>query len=656
MLQVGDTLQDRYVIVRPLGSGGFGSVFLANDKRLGNRSVAVKYFATSHLSPNDADVAARLFQSEAHTLANLNHPNLTPVLDYFAAPDGWVLVMAYVAGDTLSALQRRLGGPFGQQQVINWAIEICQVLEYLHTQQPPLVFRDLKPSNIMRTNDGRIMLIDFGIARTFKEDQHQDTVQLGTPGYAPPEQYGGQTEPRSDLYSLGATMYVLLTNDRLTGGFSVPNVRQINPNVSAELAQLIERLTALRPSERPPSAAAVRQELELILAGKPVDAALIAKQSPAPHMQPRRVDPDAATQINPYLQQRSSRSTPDPVLTPARQQRSPRSRSANGGIAAVLVLILLVLGGIGGAVYALRDTLFGDSSVAAPDKTSPSGANTGATVTNPSTLIVSTRDGEEGSFDLEELDIATGATHKLIPDHRDNAIADRRRSDGKLVYTHGVKNADGTLVEQIFSADADGSNERQLTSGPAVNRAPRWSPDGTQIAFESSRNETPDNRRDVYIMSADGANVRQITKEAGWQGGPTWSPDGNKLAFHTKVGERFELALLDLQTNQQFTLASLADNETFWPDWSPDGTQVAFMTEKGNTTGIYLVTVQSGTISKLDNLGPGTNRWPRWSPDGQLIAFESKRDGIWQVYLYSVADKSVTRVSNSTINERWPGW
>ena len=242
-----------------------------------------------------------------------------------------------------------------------------------------------------------------------------------------------------------------------------------------------------------------------------------------------------------------------------------------------------------------------------------------------------------------------------MPGHADNAIADRS-SDGRIVYTHGV-NQDGKIVEQIFSINADGSDERQLTQGPAVNRAPRWSPDGTRIAFESSRDESGDNPRDIYIMDADGSNVRRITGESGWQGGPAWSPNGSRLAFHSKTGDRFEIALLDLTSNQQFTLAAL-DRNLFWPDWSPDGSTVAFMSEseRADAGTIYTIPANGGAPTELTNLGQGLNRWPRWSPDGRYLAFESQRDGRWQVYVETRADGNVEVVSDGTRQDRWPSW
>lgn len=682
MIQVGDILQDRYSVVRPLGSGGFGSVFLANDNRLGGRQVAIKYFATAHMRPDEAAASAQLFQGEAHTLASLNHPNLAPVLDYFAVSDGWVLVMGYVPGDSLANLQKRLGGPFGEEQVIEWSIELCNVLDYLHRQKPPLVFRDLKPSNIMRTPEGKVMLIDFGIVRTFKEGQHQDTVQLGTPGYAPPEQYGGQTEPRSDLYSLGATMYVLLTGERLTGGFAVPSVRERSAWVSPALDGLISRLTALRPQERPASAAAVRTELEQIRAMPPSGQVVAAPNAGTDSTMsysglggttpnPYQSTPDAPTMINPQLPPRQQQPqaqpapqrqptptpyrqpTPDPYGQPVAPVASRRSRGW------LIPLLLLVLGGAGAAGYVFRTSIFGSGDQGGR-VISNGGEATTTSEASPDalagSLIVTSRPASStGAYDLLEMQVTGGATRKIVSDHDDNAIADRRRSDGRLVFTHGVEQ-DGKRVEQIFTINSDGSDEQQLTRAPGISRAPRWSPDGTRIAFESTRDQSDDNPRDIYVMDADGTNVKRITAEAGWQGGPAWSPDGTKLVFHAKTSEQYEIVLLELATGQQFNLAAIAGQDAFWPDWSPDGTSVAFMTGSANQTAIYTVPATGGSPTQLTNLGAGINRWPRWSPDSKYLAFESERNGRWQIYILSLADGTVRKVSDGTRNDRWPMW
>ena len=676
MIKVGDVIQNRYTIVRPLGSGGFGAVFLATDSRLGNRNVAIKYFATSHMRPEEADISSKLFQSEAHTLARLNHPNLAPVLDYFEVEGGWILIMGYVPGESLATLQKRLNGPFGEHQVVEWAIELCNVLEYLHRQQPPLVFRDLKPSNIMRTPEGKVMLIDFGIMRTFKEGQHQDTVQLGTPGYAPPEQYGGQTEPRSDIYALGATMFVLLTNERLTSGLRIPPVRDHADWVSPALNTLIQHMTELRPQERPASMAAVRAELEKIKANPyvtndlPADPFANVPQAANPY----RSTPDAATVVNPNLVRPNANQTSQPYqsVTPQPQYQQPvtpqpqynqpsqpfpaqpqyqqpayapaqpaaRSKAWLWGL-----LALLVIGGI--TAFLLRDQLFGGGGSASNPTDVP--ANVPDSLEKG--LVITGRNSDSGPYDIFILD-AGGVARKIIPNHDDNAIASRR-GDGKLVYTHGVNN-----IEQIFVVNADGSAEQQLTKEPGINRAPRWSPDGNRIAFESTRDQSADNQRDIYIMNADGSNVQRITAEAGWQGGPAWSPDGTKLVFHSRVNNRYEIVLLELASNRQFTLAADPNIDFFWPDWSPDGKTVAFMSEDSTATqtAIYTIPANGGAFKKLDNLGAGRNRWPRWSPDGRYLSFESFREGRWQIYVQTLADGKVRKISDGSRNERWAGW
>lgn len=643
MLKSGTIIQDRYTIVRPLGSGGFGAVFLATDGRLGQRNVAIKYFATAHMRPDELDSLAHLFQQEAHTLASLSHPNLAPVLDYFAVDDGWMLVMGYVPGESLSALQKRLNGPFGEQQVIDWAIELCHVLEYLHNQRPPLIFRDLKPANIMRTPEGKVILIDFGIVRRFKEGQHQDTIQIGTPGYAPPEQYGGQTEPRSDLYSLGSTMYVLLTNERVTTGLRLPPVSQSVEWVSPALDDLITQLTSLHIDQRPASAAAVRAELERIR-----DTPMVPIADPfaiVPQAAPYR-NAEAPTRVNPQLQQQQQ-SYGHASVTPQPIQATPQPviHQRKAQIWPWLVLVVLLFGGGGAGWWYLNRSNTPDQPLVVPTQSSalPDSAK--------GNLIISSRDGNSGAYTLLSLDIPTGAVSEVVPHHDDNAIASRRRSDGRVAYSHGV---DG--LEQIFTISANGSDEQQLTSAPGESRAPRWSPDGSKIAFESDRDRNNNNSFDIYIMDADGSNVQRVTAEGGWQGGPAWSPDGTKLAFHSQTSGLYEIVVLDLTTSKQYLLASV-DDSAFWADWSPDGQTIAFMTgDNDSRTKIYTVPTSGGEPRELTNLGTGKNRWPRWSPDGRYLAFESYRNDHWGIYLQHLATGKVEALSDGTRHDRWPSW
>jgi serine/threonine protein kinase len=259
-------LRQRYLIVSIAGRGGMSAVYKAVDTRQANRNVAIKEMSQSFLSEEERAVAIARFQQEYQLLNKLRHPNLPFIYDIFNEGDRFYMVMDYIEGKTLFEMLKQNGGqPLPVAQVVDYALQLCDVLSYLHAQQPPVIFRDLKPTNVMIRPDGRLFLIDFGIARLFKEGQQQDTVLLGSPGYAPPEQHGGaQTSPRSDIYALGATMHCLLTGrdpfnnpDR----FVFPPVRQFNPLVPAELDTLILRMLSADERSRPVSALEVKQAL-----------------------------------------------------------------------------------------------------------------------------------------------------------------------------------------------------------------------------------------------------------------------------------------------------------------------------------------------------------------------------------------------------------
>ncbi len=262
-------LQNRYLIVGLAGRGGMGAVYQALDTRIGNRRVAIKEMSQGHLSDQELAHAAERFQLEANMLGSLQHPNLPRVYDSFNTQGRWYLVMEYLDGKSLLQILRENDGrPIPIAQAVAYALQLCDVLAYLHQQRPPIIFRDLKPSNVMVTETGHIYLIDFGIARLFKEGQQQDTALLGSLGYAPPEQHGiAQTNQRSDLYALGATLHFCLTGkDPFSSGyqFAFPSVREYNPQVPVELNQLIQRLLAMDEQQRPTSALTVHHELSKI--------------------------------------------------------------------------------------------------------------------------------------------------------------------------------------------------------------------------------------------------------------------------------------------------------------------------------------------------------------------------------------------------------
>ena len=265
MLEEGALLQDRYRITRSLGGGGMGRVYLAQDTRLADKPCAIKELLPDpHASADEQEQATAQFQREAAILAHLSHPNLPNVYDYFAEDDHFFLVMDYIEGETLADRLARSPGGVPVETVMEWAAQLCDVLDYLHRQQPPVIFRDLKPANVMVTPDGAVKLIDFGVARLFDPSKGTDTLKMGTAGYAPPEQYAGQgqTTPRSDLYSLGVTLHELLTGDDPTAHpfvFTPPS--QLNGRVSPALSGVIMRALSLDPDDRFPSARAMKAAL-----------------------------------------------------------------------------------------------------------------------------------------------------------------------------------------------------------------------------------------------------------------------------------------------------------------------------------------------------------------------------------------------------------
>jgi serine/threonine-protein kinase len=285
-LAAGTLLQDRYRIVRRIGGGGMGSVYQAEDRNLANRLVAVKEMIEMFADEAARQKAIEDFKRESELLAGLEHPSIPTIYDYFfdAARGRYYLVMKFIDGGDLAARQRASGGKLEELLVTQWAIQICDVLDYIHSQNPPIIYRDLKPANLMiDSRSQRIMLVDFGIAR-FVAPTQKGVTAIGTMGYAPPELFAGSVEARSDIYSLGATMFHLLTgkdpqdNPLLIFDFSKnPKPRQIHPEITPRMEEFICQAVEYKPESRFASARTFGQALEEHLldlkAGRRVEAA-----------------------------------------------------------------------------------------------------------------------------------------------------------------------------------------------------------------------------------------------------------------------------------------------------------------------------------------------------------------------------------------------
>ncbi|HET6446429.1 MAG TPA: serine/threonine-protein kinase [candidate division Zixibacteria bacterium] len=266
LLETGTLLQDRYQVMEILGVGGFSSVYQARDLRFTDvtRLCAIKEMTHRESSEKSHVLAASSFQREASILATLSHPAVPDVYDFFTESERSYLVLECIAGKDLEAIIEERTKPHSIKTILDWAIQLCDVLAYLHGHEPvPVMFRDLKPSNIMVDPRGRIRLIDFNIAKSFQGDKKGTTI--GTEGYSPPEQYRGVANPSGDIYALGATLHHLLTlqDPRDEAPFSFPDrpILEFYPDAPKTLVAIIERCLAYEAADRFQDALSLREAL-----------------------------------------------------------------------------------------------------------------------------------------------------------------------------------------------------------------------------------------------------------------------------------------------------------------------------------------------------------------------------------------------------------
>jgi len=261
MLEIGSIVDGKYKILNKIGQGGMSVVYLAMNERA-NKQWAIKEIRKDGVS--NYEVVKQGLIVETDLLKKLNHPHLPSIIDVIDGAGTFLIVMDYIEGNPLSKILKQHGAQ-PQEEVIEWAKQLCDVLGYLHSRQPPIVYRDMKPSNVMLKPDGTVTLIDFGTAREFKSTSVADTTCLGTQGYAAPEQFGGQgqTDGRTDIYCLGATMYHLVTgHNPAEPPYEMYPICQWNPRLSSGLEEIILKCTQKNPNDRYQSCAELLYALE----------------------------------------------------------------------------------------------------------------------------------------------------------------------------------------------------------------------------------------------------------------------------------------------------------------------------------------------------------------------------------------------------------
>lgn len=358
-LMPGSRLQGgRYVIKRVLGEGGMGAALLATDIRLDGKSVVIKELISDHTNPTRQQEDVRNFKREVATLAHIDHPLIPNVTDHFQEGLRYFMVQEYIEGENLEDRLARTRQPMKEREVLICASEILDVLSYLARQTPPIVHRDIKPANIIvGARDRRAHLVDFGIAR-HDEAQRKQTAALGTPGYAPPEQYQGNADPRSDLYALAATLHHLLTNrdPRDHPPFNFPPVRSLNPALSVDIERVLERGLVNDRNQRYQSAAAMKQDVDTILQHRfgvsgNIDSYTLGASGASPI--PTVAAGAGATGSTTVAANVPTAITPvQPLTTGVTPPPAPKPRRRVGLIIALIVLVLLLLiGGSGVAAF-----------------------------------------------------------------------------------------------------------------------------------------------------------------------------------------------------------------------------------------------------------------------------------------------------------------
>jgi serine/threonine protein kinase len=599
-------LAGRYLILAKVGEGGMGAVYTASDTRLGQTLVAIKELSTASITDNlEKHQVSQSFEQEARMLAALNHPNLPRVTDHFNENGKQYLVMDFVKGQTLETLLQLRPGPFPVERVIAWGLQLCDVLTYLHNQRPPIIFRDLKPGNIMLDDSGQIKLIDFGIARLFKPGKSTDTVSFGTAGYAPPEQYGKhQTDARSDIYALGATLHQLLTGrDPTQAPFQFPPLRPLNPQVSPALEEIVLRAIETQPARRWLDVTQMRLALAAALSAPPATG-------PVP---------------------------------PAESRASNKVFFVGGLLAASLILLF------GGASSGLFQTSRSRNEL--PPPTRPTGLALHAATSEPALpgmvdTATPTLTPTPTASATATIPPTPTASPTLSPTSA--ASATPAGPQGRIVFS---SDQDGN--NELYHINADGSGQRRLTFNPRLDDFPNFSADGTLIVFTSDRF----NSDDLFTIRPDGTEEQRITQDPGWERIPSWSPDGRSIFFNYGQGNQRRLVQADVGGHGWVQLDTLGLSWAANPDCSPDGRTLLFHggTNVESSWELYRMELDGSGHQRLTS-----NRYrdwgARWSPDGSQIAFLSNRDGDWEIFLMNADGTDQRQISDNRSEEYGVIW
>lgn len=629
-LEQGTLLNGRYRIVDILGQGGMGSVYRALDENLGVE-VAVKenLFSTDEYS--------RQFRLEAVILASLRHQNLPRVTDHFVMEGyGQYLVMDYIEGEDLRQRMERLN-TIPEEDAILIGAAVCDALTYLHTRRPPVLHRDIKPGNIKITPDGRVYLVDFGLAKLIQGSQATTTgARAMTPGYSPPEQYGtARTDPRSDIYSLGATLYAALTGvipedglARVMDNVQLTPIRKHNPKISRRLSAAIEKAMEAYPDDRYQTAEEFRRGLLNSSSKTQRFTELDLNISVAPPPEDESFQNETKTDISPST---PAKAVMDVVTSMTTRMRRRTRRNAVLGIWGGAVLLLLA-----GLLFwnispAFRQGLAGifpsaTLSILVPETTPTQGVE--IVLTPP----------EEPTSTPEPVAAVPTDTPQPSP-----TATPLGGGTGQIAFA-----SQRTGIPQIHIINVDGTGLRQLTNEQDGACQPDWSPDGKRLVYVSPCTQKQDFYKgsSLYIIDANGENRIALPTSLGGDFEPAWSPDGKRIAFTSLRDGYMEIYMINLETNLVTRLTRAQDIArgvyARMPAWNPIGFQIAYVLKRAGNSQIWVTTDGNAYLSKpneqLAQTGNETNDFlPVWTRDGQFVLFsETNFEGSAPAWLMSL--------------------
>jgi eukaryotic-like serine/threonine-protein kinase len=610
-LDVGTLVYNRYKIERILAQGGMGAIYRAVDESLGVVVAVKENLITS-------DESSRQFHREATILAGLRHPNLPRVTDHFViAGQGQYLVMDFIEGEDLKERISRVS-IMPEDEVILIGIAICDALDFLHSRKPPVVHRDIKPGNIKVTPTGQVFLVDFGLAKQASKGEHTTVgAQALTPGYAPPEQYGKGTDLRSDIYSLGATLYAALTGKtpedglaRAMGSAVLIPMHQHNPQISQRVEAVISKALAVSPNSRFQTV----DEFNQALANANTDAFRRSQEGTE-----IRIDAYQPTQS--WTEPASMPGTGPVSITSQPSQSSissqPASRFRIGyALAGALVLGIVVLGvGVVGVLYLLSGGMpsFTISQAPTPDK--------GVVTETSSTILPVTETNTPTETQMIVIEPSATPIPTDIPEPTATFTPAITPVGGGFGEIYFASERGGT--PQIWGVNFDGSDLRQFTDMQDGACNPEWSPDGTRMVFVSPCKKRRDNYEGsgLFLINGDGSGLIPLATTPGGDFDPAWSPDGNRIAFTSLRDGLPHIYIFGLDDNTEVNLSSVSTQDRR-PAWSPDGKYLAFETTRAGQPQIwYMPADGTDRPRELAVLAAGNSWRPDWSPDGGSVYY-----------------------------------